>query len=215
MLEPNIGLLTFRAEGNEVKSSRDYSKKIHWLGNSVSCRKNNSGVTIGRGFDLGDRTKAEVLMSLQKAGVEKEKAERISYAAKLKGCLAHKFVLENRDAISEITDRQQLSLFLVTYEEMKKDVERICKTKKVIMEYHPNPDISPSLAWDNIPEKIKDILIDLRYRGDYNISTRSYLQKLAYEGDLENFGKILSDRSLWLFVPKDRFERRGDFYENH
>ncbi|WP_241607953.1 hypothetical protein [Rosenbergiella australiborealis] len=214
MLEPNIGILTFRAEGNNVKSSRDYSKKIHWHGNSISCRKNNSGVTIGRGFDLGDRTRSEILMSLQIAGVEKEKAERISDAAKLKGCLAYKFVLENRDAIGEITDRQQLSLFIVTYGKMKKDVERICKTKKNIVDYHPNPDISPSLAWDNIPEKIKDILIDLRYRGDYNISTRSYLQKLAYEGDLEKFGKILSDRSLCLFVPKDRFKRRVDFYEN-
>ena len=83
------------------------------------------------------------------------------------------------------------------------------------MEYHSNPNISPRLAWDNIPEKIKEILIDLRYRGDYNVSTRSHLQRLAYDGDLESFGKMLSDRPLWLFVPKDRFKRRVDFYENY
>ena len=94
MLEPSIGLLTFRAEGNDLKASRDYSKKIHWPGNSAFCRKNNSGVTIGRGFDLGDRTRAEILTSLQKAGLEKEKAERISNGAKRKGCLAHKYALE-------------------------------------------------------------------------------------------------------------------------
>ncbi|MCL9668630.1 hypothetical protein L2C91_09640 [Rosenbergiella epipactidis] len=215
MLEPSIGLLTFRAEGNDLKSSRDYSKKIHWPGSAVFCGKNNSGVTIGRGFDLGDRTRSEVFISLQKAGIEKEKAEILSYAAKLKGCLAHKFVLENRETLGEITDRQQLILFTIAYEEMKKDVERICKDKKVIIEYHSNPNISPRLAWDNIPEKIKEILIDLRYRGDYNVSTRSHLQRLAYDGDLESFGKMLSDRSLWLFVPKDRFKRRVDFYENY
>jgi len=71
MLEPKKGLLTFRAEGNNLKSSRDYSRKIQWPGNSSSCRKNNSGVTIGRGFDLGDRSKISALISLQKAGIEK------------------------------------------------------------------------------------------------------------------------------------------------
>ncbi|WP_241623460.1 hypothetical protein [Rosenbergiella epipactidis] len=116
MLEPSIGLLTFRAEGNDLKSSRDYSKKIHWPGSAVFCGKNNSGVTIGRGFDLGDRTRSEVFISLQKAGIEKEKAEKLSYAAKLKGCLAHKFVLENRETLGEITDRQQLILFTIAYE---------------------------------------------------------------------------------------------------
>jgi len=45
-------------------------------------------VTIGRGFDLGDRTKIEVLIALKKAGIEIEKAEAISGGAKLKGCSA-------------------------------------------------------------------------------------------------------------------------------
>lgn len=215
MPEPKKGLLTFRAEGNDLKSSRDYSRKIHWPGNSSSCKKNNSGVTIGRGFDLGDRTKISALMTLKKAGIENEKAEKISDGAKLKGCAAYNFVLKNRDSISEITEQQQLSLFISTYEELRKDVERICKNNTVIRTYHPNPNISPTLAWDNIPDKIKDILIDLRYRGDYSIVTRPYLQKLAYEGDLEGFGKMISDRSTWFFVPKDRFKRRVEFYENN
>jgi len=37
----------------------------------------------------------------------------------------------------------------------------------------------------------------------------------GYDGDLESFGKILSDRSLCLFVPKDRFKRMSGFYENY
>lgn len=30
MLEPEEGLLTFRAEGNNVKTSRNYTRVIHW-----------------------------------------------------------------------------------------------------------------------------------------------------------------------------------------
>ncbi|UIA90197.1 hypothetical protein LU631_24330 [Erwinia tracheiphila] len=155
------------------------------------------------------------LISLQKAGIEKEKAEKISEGARLKGCSAYNFVLNNRDSISEITDQQQLLLFISTYEELKKDVERICKNKLIIMEYHPNPTISSTLAWDNIPGKIKEILIDLRYRGDYGTVTRPYLQRLAYAGDLTGFGRMIADRTTWFFVPQDRFKRRVDFYESN
>lgn len=29
MLEPKKGILTFRAEGNNIRSSKDYSQKLH------------------------------------------------------------------------------------------------------------------------------------------------------------------------------------------
>ncbi|WP_241610904.1 hypothetical protein [Rosenbergiella epipactidis] len=215
MLEPKKGILTFRAEGNNIKSSRDYSQKLHWPGISSLCGNSNSGVTIGRGFDLGDRTKIEVLIALKKAGIEIGKAEAISEGAKLKGCSAYNFVVKKRDLVGEITEQQQLNLFMISYEEARKDVERICKSRWEIKKYHTNPNISPIQAWDNIPDKIKELLIDLRYRGDYSKRTRGYIQKLAYDGDVKGFGKVLVDRNVWFTVPKDRFKRRIDFYENN
>ncbi len=112
----------------------------------------------------------------------------------LKGCIAHDFVIKNRDAIGEITATQQLRLFELTYKELERDVKRISETQKNIRTYHPNPNMPPSLAWDNIPDKIKDVLVDLRYRGNYTPKARSYIQKMAYEGDLDGFGKALSNR---------------------
>ncbi|WP_241571403.1 pesticin C-terminus-like muramidase [Rosenbergiella nectarea] len=215
MLEPKKGTLTFRAEGNNVKSSRDYSKKIHWPGNSSSCQKDNSGVTIGRGFDLGDRNETSALIALKQAGIENRKAEAISKGAKKKGCLAYNFVLENRDSIEEITDIQQLKLFEITYNELEKDVERISKLPKNIHDYHPNPNTPPDLAWENIPDKIKNILIDLRYRGDYTPKAREHIQRMAYAGDIEGFGKAISNRSNWIKVPNDRFNRRVEYYEKN
>ncbi|MCL9668377.1 hypothetical protein L2C91_08340 [Rosenbergiella epipactidis] len=215
MLEPKKGKLTFRAEGNNVKSSRDYSKKIHWPGNYQSCQKDNSGVTIGRGFDLGDRNESSAFIALKKAGIEDRKAELISKGAKKKGCSAHIFVLENRGSIEEITDTQQLRLFEMTYIELEEDVERICKLPKNIHDYHPTPNTPPDLAWENIPDKIKEILVDLRYRGDYTPQARGYIQRMAYAGDVEGFGKVISNKYYWIKVPNDRFNRRIDYYEKN
>jgi len=135
MLEPEEGLLTFRTEGNNVKTSRDYSRKIHWPGVSSSCRKNASGVTIGRGFDLGSRTKIKALSVLKRLGIKKEQAELISDAAGLKGCAAYDFVTKYKDKIGEISEVQQLSLFEITYNELKRDVERICKDRATIKNF--------------------------------------------------------------------------------
>jgi len=42
MLEPKKEILTFRAEGNNIKSNKDYSQKLHWPGISSLCSNNNS-----------------------------------------------------------------------------------------------------------------------------------------------------------------------------
>ena len=45
------GQLTFDAEGNDIDTSPWFSRKIHWPGGV-------SGVTIGRGYDLGQQASA-------------------------------------------------------------------------------------------------------------------------------------------------------------
>lgn len=49
--------------------------------------------------------------------------------------------------------------------------------------YHSNPNTTPEQAWKDIPEKIKEVLVDLRYRGDYTPHARSLIQRYAYSGD--------------------------------
>lgn len=214
MLEPKKGLLTFRAEGDDFKGGRNYSRKIHWPGVFSGCAKNNSGVTIGRGFDLGDRSKQEIITELRRAGIPNDQASKIAGAAGLKGCLAGDYVKNNKEDIGEISDYQQLKLFEVTYNAIENDVKRICQKSATIKAYHPNPKALPGQAWQDIPDKIKEVLIDLRYRGDYTPHIRSLLQRHAYAGDVPGFGRILSNRDLWPKVPQERFFRRVRFYEN-
>ena len=54
MSEPEEGLLTFRAEGLNVPDSFWYSRKVPWPGKRNECQKWKSGVTMGRGYDLGN-----------------------------------------------------------------------------------------------------------------------------------------------------------------
>ena len=65
--------------------------------------------------------------------------------------------------------------------------------------------------WDSLDRKIKDVAIDLRYRGDYTTESRVLLQKFIADNDLEKFKAILADQSKWSRVPSDRFLRRKNF----
>jgi hypothetical protein len=58
------GKITFSAEGNDNPTSMHYSRVIHWPGNDLS------GVTLGRGYDMGSRTESEIFNHMIEAGVE-------------------------------------------------------------------------------------------------------------------------------------------------
>ncbi|WP_421203559.1 hypothetical protein [Aeromonas sp. 602658] len=73
------GQLTFDEEGNDVENSTYFSRKIHWPGNS------ESGVTIGRGYDIGSRSKEDVYRDLSDSGGPDNIASLISSGAGIKG----------------------------------------------------------------------------------------------------------------------------------
>ncbi|WP_261643639.1 hypothetical protein [Erwinia mallotivora] len=62
MTEPKQGLLTFRAEGNNIRGSKFYSRKIHFPENMKTCSGTLPGVTIGRGYDMGKRSESQVIL---------------------------------------------------------------------------------------------------------------------------------------------------------
>lgn len=190
------GQLTFDAEGME--GGRYHSRHAHWPGG-------NSGVTIGRGYDMGSRTSASVFSDLTAAGVPANVAEQYSAGAGLKGSSAGTWVTNNRDGIAQITPEQQNSLFSKTYAEQEAEVRRISEKPDAVKKYG-------AVCFDNLDPKIRDSLVDLKYRGDYTPTTRKFLQKAAADNDAEAFGKEMQDRSNWGNVPADRLNRRVDYW---
>ena len=201
------GQLTFDAEGNDNNDSPYFSRHIHWPGGV-------SGITIGRGYDLGqqndpssDFDSIELSQPLNSWLLESKGLSGLDAENRYKSA-------DNSISGYEITRKQQHDLFVITYNRLEDDVKRICQRPDTIRVYHPNLNTTPVQAWNDIPEKIKEVLVDLRYRGDYTPHARSLIQRYAYSGDLSSFGQVLSNRTQWSNVPQDRFLRRVRSYES-
>lgn len=145
------GRITFDAEGNDLPESKHYSRVIHWPGNDLS------GVTLGRGYDMGNRTQNEIYAHLSEAGVNEDKSVRISLAYGLKGVAAKEFVKNNKAVIGEITREQQVSLFNIIYPSY---------VDRAIVIYDKWTGIEAGrVRWEDLDPIIRDILVDFVYQG--------------------------------------------------
>ncbi|EOS93558.1 pesticin C-terminus-like muramidase [Erwinia tracheiphila] len=182
MLEPKEGLLTFRAEGNNIPKSIFYSREIHWPGIIHYCYKDNSGVTIGRGYDLGRRSKGEVFHAMLSSGITKKQAEKISEGAGLTGCTASDFVKKNKDDIGEITETQQLILFEEVYRDYLIDSIRFYNKYKK----------NDSVIWDKLDYRLREVFVDMKYQGNMFAETVKY-----FEGnDISTVVRLINSRPL-------------------
>ncbi|MFC0225025.1 pesticin C-terminus-like muramidase [Serratia aquatilis] len=145
------GKLTYDAEGNNVPSSIYYSRVIHWPGNDLS------GVTLGRGYDMGGRSRVEVYNDMIASGIESTQASKISNGAGLKGERARNFVSENKIDIGEITLSQQELLFDIVY---PKYIERAINNYKSWTR-----DVVSAKEWDELDIPIQEVLVDFVYQG--------------------------------------------------
>ncbi|MGY3961551.1 pesticin C-terminus-like muramidase [Aeromonas popoffii] len=156
------GKLTFDEEGNDVENSILFSRTIHWLGNS------ESGVTIGRGYDLGNRSKTELYRDLSGSGVPDNIASLISNGAGMKGVAASNFVSANKSS-TLITRKSQYKLFEKIYPDYvlraKSNYERWTIAQHVNDANISGVSISDKTNWENLGNKVKDVIVDLVYQG--------------------------------------------------
>lgn len=192
------GQVTFDAEGNDDSNSIYFSRVVHWPGGV-------SGVTIGRGYDFGHRGDASVIASeFSKANINLGPYQS---AIGLQGTSAQNWVKANKGSLAPITHQQQKDLFAFVYESIKKDVIRLSTKADVVRAYG-------STNFDTLHPGILDIVVDLRYRGDYTPSSRKRVQPCMVNNDFEGFRTLMSDRNFWSNVPADRFKRRVQHLNN-
>jgi len=192
------GQMTFDAEGLESPGSRFHSRIAHQP-------TLNSGITIGRGYDMKFRTHSEVKRDLLLAGVDEERANSLAAGAGQTGQYAKSWLQKNKSILPEISKTEQKKLFSeVTYPWYIKETERLVSlwTKN-----------NPEITWNNLDKTKQDFLIDLRYRGD--LTKRSFKQleqSLEYE-DNRILAYKVSTSELFKSVPKNRQEARVSFLE--
>jgi hypothetical protein len=169
------GRYTFDAEGQE--GGRYMSRIPHQP-------TLTSGVTIGRGYDMKERTPSEVVRDLTNAGVPMGVAQQLSAGAGKTGQVARAETNTLRDSGIEISPEAQRNLFDTTYQANLNDVNRILNKPDVQSTYG---NINPS----TLPQGVQEFLTDLRYRGDFTSASRqSLLPSLAdgqKTGDYSNF----------------------------
>jgi LysM repeat protein len=196
-----MGQLTFDVEGMEKPGSRYHSRCPHVPGPW-------SGVTIGRGFDMSQRTRESIFDDLRAAGMPAGDARKLSRCAGYIGDAAERYLKDNDLKALSITPEAQNRLFLSTYEELAGDVIRICEKHDWVAKYG-------ATDWQQLDPTVRDIAIDLRYRGDYTPATRRKVQKLPVANSRSRLKRLMADEAYWLTVcnvPKDRFERRRDYF---
>jgi hypothetical protein len=150
------GQITFDAEGNDNPQSPYFSRCIHWPGNA------ESGVTLGRGYDMGNRTPEQVTQDLVNAGMIVDQARHFAAGAGLKGEAAHRFVTDHRAALGEITHSVQKRLFENIYPQY---VARARANYDHWTRDARGTVLAGKVPWDQLDPAIRDILVDFVYQG--------------------------------------------------
>lgn len=195
-LSVSFGQTTFNAEGQEVRG-RFFSRVMHWPGGA-------SGVTIGRGYDMGQRTPLQIVAELKHAGVPEPEARFLSGAAGLRGAAAERFVACNLSESPILSLPAQRRLFeSVTASETIMDIKRILAKADLQAKYG-------AVTWEELTPMAQEVVFDLRYRGDYTPATRTRLQPLLVSRDDNGLAQLMSDRSFWAVrnVPRERVTAR-------
>ena len=212
--EGQEGIITKNSDGSIKSNSINFSRIPH-------CPGNSSGVTIGRGYDLKEREEVEIRNTMKKLssiyGCKPMNEELINWLGKsfkISGQVAKVQIEKMKKNISpenqHISRKQQYFLFKEIYESYyKKEAKRLTTTKTIKI---TTDEYEQLLFW------VKDIIIDLRYQGVNNSTTRKAFMPLVQEGvktgDFKAFKELMNNIDYWKKIQPytaDRVKRRADY----
>lgn len=177
---PSYCQLTFEAEGGKLKAVL----RPH-------CPGHDSGVTIGPGYDMKERASADVLADLKAAGVPGDVAEKLSQGVGKKGDVAKAWIKESfKGSDAVITKEASANIFTHVYPGYAELVR-----KKVAEEWKAD--------WGALPVKMKEILVDLAFRGDLcrfkgkSTKHEKLIKPLVVANDYPGFRKLMLDHRYW------------------
>jgi hypothetical protein len=194
---------TFDSEGLEQPGPY-FSRVISWP------KLGNSGVTIGRGYDMGLRSYQQVVRELTAAGMSQRDAQLLAHGAGKRGSAAAEFVAAHKATAPVMSLEVQKKLFEdVTTPQMINDIQRIFKKPETVAAYG-------RIDWSDLSPAAQELVFDLRYRGDYTPRTRQVLQPALVSGDYQRLKAIMNDTRYWatLGVPAGRIRDRQEIAEN-
>ncbi|MEP7730715.1 type VI secretion system PAAR protein [Marinomonas primoryensis] len=224
------GSLTFDSEGDDQERSVYFTRVPHIPHNGDEVI-GESGITIGRGLDLGSRKASQVntlfknaaqhanpiseaLLTWLKGGAGKKKQDAFDYWKTLDAQVPKEE--------QHITRKIQYYLFQGIYSEYEEKTKELTTKADVCKMYLGGKKVD----WDALPENVKEVLTDLTYRGDYTGSddtrgnTRKVIVPAVYKDQQEGlkgegsyFYEVMDNRIFWsevFGVVNGRILRRRD-----
>jgi len=167
-LELTPGALLAAGEGSDEQTSH-----VHWPNTAAS------GVTLGKGYDIGSRTAAEVIADLTGAGMSREQATIISEGVGLTGAAAGTWVTNNRARVGEIAlDVQyrllssQMQVYTDLAYEQATSTETLAnnnnaRSREVRAGVEAGTYVMTDEQWNNLHPAMIEFITDLRYQGGY------------------------------------------------
>ncbi|HDX8366536.1 hypothetical protein HQK30_09225 [Aeromonas hydrophila] len=224
------GQLTFDAEGNDVDTSMYFSRHPH-VPNNRGAVIGASGVTYGRGLDLGqisigELNKLTTAISDNCKPLSSSMLQWLTGAVGLQRQAAYDYTIAINNVVPRneqtLTRKQQHYLFNEIYLKLEAIAKiTIENPKGTRTRAAPNGiDLDPEriISWSALPQNIQDLLIDLTFRGDNRPSTREFFIPDLIESIKNNdeFSalkeNIKSNRWKETYnVPLDRHQRRCNY----
>jgi len=97
-----------------------------------------------------------------------------------------------------------VKLFVITYKEEEAETKRLCTKPHVTQKYG-------NCNWRTLEPAMKQVLVDLKFMGDYSAKIRDILQSHVVANNIKGFPEELSDQSKWAAarqrIPNGRFQR--------
>jgi uncharacterized protein YecT (DUF1311 family) len=174
-----------------------------------------SGVTFGRGLDLGQQSDAYIKslfddVALNASPLSNDMRNWLLGSVGLKGSSALSYCNNIDSYVNKkeqfLTRKQQYYLFLAVYKHQYQ------VTKRVLLKGVDFDGVVSSADIDVYEKKFQDVLVDLTFRGDNSPRTRRYFIKdlisgaVAFKSNVEN----LHWRNTFG-VPEQRFKSRKDY----
>ncbi|WP_421255374.1 pesticin C-terminus-like muramidase [Aeromonas sp. 600282] len=224
------GQLTFDAEGNDVDTSMYFSRHPH-VPNNRGVVIGASGVTYGRGLDLGqisigELNKLTTAISNNCKPLSSSMLQWLTGAVGLQRKAAYDYTIAINNVVPRneqtLTRKQQHYLFNEIYLKLEAIAKRTIENPKgTRTRAAPNGiDLDPErmISWLALPQNIKDLLIDLTFRGDNRPSTREFfipdlVESIKNNDEFSAFKEnIKSNRWKETYnVPLDRHQRRCNY----
>lgn len=215
------GQLTFQSEGNDKEGS-PYFTRIPHVPNNKGVVIGRSGITFGRGLDIGSRSAADISNLFSEVAkhckpLSSELLEWLKGGAGLKGQDAYEYYKTLNQKVpkhqQELTRKQQHFLFMEIYPFYEKETERLLTKLDVRSSF----DKDHVIDWQMLPINVKEVLVDLTYRGDNQPASRKVIVpalvldvKNGLTKESSNLYKVMKDK-VWMSsfgVDLNRYESR-------